>query len=112
MLDLTTAFQTAPYQIKLFDGSILNLKRPTQALYQSLMDVLPMVSDGDDKMKALPVMMDIFTRILNRNEEGKHFAQDEISDEYDIMIVTYVIRDYFEYWNKEMTEQVNFQSAQ
>lgn len=112
MLDLTTAFQTAPYQIKLFDGTILNLKRPTQALYQTLMDVLPMVSDGDDKLQALPLMIDIFTRILNRNEEGKEFSASEISEDYDIMVVTYVIKDYFEYWNKEIADQVNFQITQ
>lgn len=111
MLDLTTAFQTAPYQIKLFDGSILNLKRPTQALYQTLMDVLPMIEDKDQS-KLLPIMIDIFTRILNRNDEGKTFTKDEIEEEFDLMIVVYVVKDYFQYWTKEIADHVNFQITQ
>ena len=57
-------------------------------------------------------MIDIFTRILNRNDEGKTFTKDEVEEEFDLMIVVYVVRDYFQYWTEEIAEQVNFQVTQ
>ena len=57
-------------------------------------------------------MIDIFTRILNRNDEGKTFTKDEIEEEFDLMVVVYVVKDYFQYWTKEIADHVNFQLTQ
>lgn len=112
MLDLTTAFGKNEYEIKLLDGRTLQLKRPTQAIQQTILEILPMVKDKEDEAKAIPLIVELFVRILNRNVNDIEFTNDEIEDEYSLEIMVYVIQDYFIHWNKEIADNVNFQQPQ
>lgn len=104
MLDLASVNNTF-YEIKLIDGTLLKLKRPTQAMQNTLFQLK---EAGDDAMNKL---LDLFVRIMNRNNEGISFTSEDFED-YDIALTTLVIKDYFEFWSKEVMQLVNFQQSQ
>lgn len=111
MLDLTTALGTL-YQIKMADGEVLNLRRPTQALQQSIVNLQKYGSDADKIEEAMSGAINIFTRILNRNTESKEFTEEEVAEEYDYTVALMVITDYLKFYAKEVASKVPFQPAQ
>ena len=110
MLDLT-AINANLYQIKLADGKTYTLKRPTQALYQSIIQIGNMAK-GDVDESTIDLTMDIFCRILNRNTDNKSFSLGELEAEYDFTIALVVISDYMMFYAEEVANNVNFQVAQ
>ena len=106
MLDLTTAFGEL-YQVKLLDGTVLELKRPTQALQNAIVNLQKFGTDGENTSKAMDMAMDIFCRILNRNTNGI-----EYKEEYDYTLALVVITDYLKYYAAEVSNNVNFQVVQ
>lgn len=110
MLDLTP--MNRHYEIRLLDGDTLNLKRPTQAMYETIINLRDMRERENNELQILAAFSNLFTRILNRNEEGRTFTAEELRDNYDFQVVTYVIQDYFTYWQKEVEEEVNFPQDQ
>lgn len=106
MLDLTAAVSTELYEIKMLDGQILHLKRPTQALQQTIVQVKQFEKE---ESKLINCFIDIFIRIINRNKEGITYTKEDIAENYDISIIGLVVKDYFTYWNKEIEQIVNFQ---
>lgn len=111
MLDLSTVLSTDYYRIKLADGRELELRRPTQALQETLMSLKDINPEKVDEA-TLVVLMNIFVRILNRNVNGYEFTYDEIAEEYDVVIALFTIQDYFSYWNQEIEANVNFHVSQ
>lgn len=111
MLDLTSAF-SALYQVKLFDGTVLSLKRPTQALQETILRLQKLGEDAKNSEKIMRETMAIFTRILNRNSEGIEFTQEQIEEDYDYSVALLVIGDYLKYYNQEVVSKINFQVTQ
>ena len=111
MLDLTTAFD-ALYQVKLLDGTVLSIKRPTQALQESIMHLQKLGEDASNVDAVFNETMAIFCRILNRNTDGIQFEQEDIEDEYDFSLALLVIGDYFKFYSQEVARKVNFRTAQ
>lgn len=105
MLDLASV-NNKYYEVKLIDGTLLKLKRPTQAMQNSLLTLKDAGSEN-----AINSMLALFIRIINRNTENKIFTSDDFED-YDIALTTLVIKDYFEFWSKEVMQLVNFQQPQ
>lgn len=110
MLDLT-AINANLYQIKMADGETLTLKRPTQALFESIIKIGELSKNSTDS-KVMEQVMDIFCRILNRNTSNKSFTLGELQDDYDFTVALMVIGDYMKYYADEITAKVNFQVAQ
>ncbi|MBM6776021.1 hypothetical protein H7U34_01825 [Collinsella tanakaei] len=111
MLDLTNAFGEL-YQVKLFDGTVLNLKRPTQALQNAIIGLQKMGGSTKNIEKLMNETMSIFVRVLNRNNEGIEYTVDNIGADYDYSVALLVIGDYLKYYSQEITEKVNFQVVQ
>ena len=111
MLDLTTAFGEL-YQVKLLDSTVLELKRPTQALQNAIINLQKFGTDGENTAKAMDMAMDIFCRILNRNTNGIEYKADEVKEEYDYTLALVVITDYLKYYAAEVSNNVNFQVVQ
>lgn len=107
MLDLTTIYKDVYFELKLFDGTVLKIKRPTQSMAEFAVSLQKI---EDDKM-ALDAVMSFFVRILNRNTTGKVFTVDEIKEDYDVNVIGLVIRSYFDFWNKEVGSKVDFQQG-
>ena len=110
MLDLT-AINANLYQIKMADGETLTLKRPTQALFESIIKIGELSKNSTDS-KVMEQVMEIFCRILNRNTDNKSFTLEELQDDYDFTVALMVIGDYMKYYADEITAKVNFQVAQ
>lgn len=110
MLDLT-AINANLYQIKMADGETLTLKRPTQALFESIIKISELSKNSTDS-KVMEQVMEIFCRILNRNTSNKSFTLGELQDDYDFTVALMVIGDYMKYYADEITAKVNFQLAQ
>lgn len=110
MLDLT-AINANLYQIKMADGETLTLKRPTQALFESIIKISELSKNSTDS-KVMEQVMEIFCRILNRNTSNKSFTLGELQDDYDFTVALMVIGDYMKYYADEITAKVNFQVAQ
>lgn len=110
MLDLT-AINANLYQIKMADGETLTLKRPTQALFESIIKIGELSKNSTDS-KVMEQVMEIFCRILNRNTSNKSFTLGELQDDYDFTVALMVIGDYMKYYADEITAKVNFQLAQ
>ena len=110
MLDLT-ALSGELYEIKLMDGEVYQLKRPTQALYETIIRIGEEAKGGDSS-KVLKEAMDVFLRILNRNTSGRIFKLKELEEDYDFTIAMMVMSDYMKYYATEIKHRVNFQVVQ
>jgi hypothetical protein len=109
MLDLTNIYANKTYDVKLFDGTEIHLKRPTQAIQENIILLQQYQNQQDKAAEVMKAMMDVFVRILNRNADNRLFTLEEIEEDYDISIAMLVIQDYFAFWSKEVTDNVNFQ---
>lgn len=106
MLDLTKIYKEKFYEIKLIDGTELKLKRPTQAMVEY---TLTLKDNKDDDKETLHAISGMFVRVLNRNTEDRVFTREEVDEEYDTQIIAYVIQDYFDFWQRDVNEKVDFQ---
>ena len=111
MLDLS-AIKKNYYEIKLVDGTELNLDKPTQAMVEFCINAMNMAKGDEVNIEAIHALASLFAKILNRNIEGKKFSEEQLSDEYDYQLIAYVIKDYFDYWSAESNKQVVFQVNQ
>lgn len=111
MLDLTAAFSEL-YEVRLFDGTTLQLKRPTQALQESIMRLQEMGSDAKNSTKIMKETIAIFCRVLNRNTQEITFTQEQLEDDYDYSVALLVIGDYLQFYANEVAQKVNFRTTQ
>lgn len=111
MLDLT-ALCGSMYEIKLLDGHVYRLRRPTQALYETLLRVGELAKDEGKMDDVMSETMDILAQVLNRNDEGAEFTREQLEDEYDFSIAMTVIGDYMKFYADEIQSRVNFPAAQ
>ena len=111
MLDLTTLCGNL-YEIKMADGEVLHLKRPTQGMYQRMIDLGQETNNGENTTAVMEIAMDMFTKIINQNDKGKQFTQEELSKDYNFTIALMVMNDYMTYYANEIGNKVNFQPAQ
>lgn len=111
MLDLTAVFTNTYYELKMLDGQVLNLKRPTQGIQQSVLDIVPYF-DKKPSVEAIEKALSLFTQIINNNVENIEYTEEQIKEDYSLAIVMYVFEDYFRFWNEEVNKNVNFHHAQ
>lgn len=112
MLDLAVICGSL-YEIKLLDGTVLKLKRPTQEMYETILSLSKSVKkmeDGD--MGIIDAVMEVFTAILNRNDKGIKFTKEQLSDDYDFLVAMTVMSDYMKFYSQEIKSKVDFQVVQ
>ena len=110
MLDLTL-LNDKFYELRLLDGTELKLNRPTQAMVQLTLTIQEL-SQADKRTDTINALTELFTAVLNRNTDGKTYSAAQLAKEYDFGTINFVIEDYFNFWNKEVEEKVNFQQSQ
>jgi hypothetical protein len=108
MLDLQKTVKEMFYDIKLIDGTELQLKRPKQGMVEFVVGLQGYVNSNKE-LEVIDGFKKIFVDILNRNINNVTFSADDIGEEYDISIIAMVIKDYFQFWNDDMQKQVDFQ---
>lgn len=100
ILDLTQ-FQEKFMEMKLLDGSELNLKKPTQAIVISLMAFEQKAKEcKKDVNKMLTLMDDMMILILNHNKEGRVFSMADLGDSYTFEIQMAIIQAYTKFMNE------------
>lgn len=104
MLDLGGIIENY-YEVRLLDGKELKLKRPTQAMIESI-SVMDKLTDNTEILRGFSRL---FARILNRNTEGLVFKSEDLVEQYDFTVVMLLVKDYFNYWREDTEKQVNFQ---
>lgn len=90
MIDLSKRKQEL-YKIKLEDGTILKLKKPTQAM---LMTMIDLSQEKEDENEVLKGVFSILTRVFNRNTDNRVFSQEEIQEMLDLEIAMEILKDY------------------
>lgn len=110
MLDLTEICGQL-YEIKLADGNVYKLKRPTQGLYETIVR-LGKLTQADNTQELMGECLKVLVRILNRNTEGKEFSLEEVEEDYDFTIAMMVMSDYMKFYANEISNRVNFRDAQ
>lgn len=111
MLDLST-FTNNYYEIKLIDGTVLQLARPTQALQETLLKIKELSAQMQEG-EAINWTMETVVRVLNRNVNDRTFTLEDLDKEgIDLSIGLLIIKDYFTYWNDEVLQKVDFPKAQ
>lgn len=107
MLDLTILNQNY-FEIKMLDGSILNLKKLTQKmlLKTTFLDKeIEKANKNKDFEKILNLNVDRLHLILNNNKEGKVITKEEI-EEFNAEIITAIIVAYSK-WMQEFNSNPN-----
>lgn len=97
MIDLSKK-STELYKIKLEDGTILKLKKPTQAMLVTMMEM----SKAQEELEVLNELFSLITRIFNRNVNNMTFTQEEIEEMLDLEIAMEIVQDYLENTLKEL----------
>lgn len=90
MIDLSKRKQEL-YKIKLEDSTILKLKKPTQAM---LMTMIDLSQEKEDENEVLKGVFSILTRVFNRNTDNRVFSQEEIQEMLDVEIAMEILQDY------------------
>ncbi len=101
MLDLRELKQKAPYQMKLEDGTVLDIKLPPQALLEKM---VKLENYQGSTQEAIEAIYDITTDIFNNNTNNLTFTSGDIKDNYDFAICSFILQDYLQEVNKHLGE--------
>lgn len=93
MIDLSKRKQEL-YKIRLEDGTILKLKKPTQSM---LMTMINFSKDFSDEFELINELFVLLTKIFNRNINDKTFTCDDIQEMLDVEIAMEILQDYLTY---------------
>lgn len=99
MIDLSTRAQEL-YSIKLNDGKILKLNKPTQKLLLKMMELQSYTNAQD----ALDAIYEVITDIFNKNVDGVVFTRTQLEDMLDLEITVIIIEDYLKSTVKQLGE--------
>jgi hypothetical protein len=95
MLDLSV-FQEKTLDIKLLDGSIIKIKKPTQALIIEVMK-LRGINEQDDGVEIISTLSGLVHKILNSNNTGKTFTKEFIDETLDFNMCMAIVQAYGEF---------------
>lgn len=101
MLDLGKVKQEQ-YKIKLADGTVLKLKKPTQAMLITLYE-MKNLEDSED-IEVLEKLSEFLLRIFNRNLNDIIYTKDDIEEMLDIESTMIFLNDYFDFHYKKLGE--------
>lgn len=98
MIDLN-AFKETTEEVKLFNGEIINLKKPTQQMIIDMMALQDDINKKDSK-KLIEKVNKLLISILNHNAENKQFDIDYIKNNFTYETMLAFIKAYGEFANK------------
>lgn len=101
MLDLRELKAKAPYQMRLENGTVLDIKLPTQAL---LVKMIQLENYEGGTADVLDELFEITTDIFNNNTNNLTFTLEDIKSNYDFTICSFIIQDYLQEVSKNLGE--------
>jgi hypothetical protein len=106
MLDLNV-FQDRFFDIKLFDGEVIHLPKPTQATILKLTKLEGDIKKhGEDSEKLLASFTELILHILNTNKEGRKFTAKWVDDNLNFSMNKAILEGYMEFAN-DLTSDPN-----
>lgn len=101
MLDLGKLKQDL-YKIKLADGTILKIKKPTHAMLLTMVEFRNI--DGKEDIELLDDLYTLILRILNRNTNDIEFSMEDIQEMFDLDTTLLILKDYMDFSFKQLGE--------
>ena len=101
MLDLGKLKQDL-YKIKLADGTILKIKKPTQAMLLTMVEFRN--ADEKEDIELLGDLYALMLRIFNRNTNDIKFSMDDIQEMFALETALIVLKDYMDFSFKQLGE--------
>lgn len=101
MLDLRKIKQDL-YKIKLADGTILKIKKPTQAMLLTMVEFRN--ADEKEDIELLGDLYVLMLRIFNRNTNDIEFSMDDIQEMFALETALIVLKDYMDFSFKQLGE--------
>lgn len=104
MLDLSV-LKDKTYDIKLENGEMLHIKKPTQRLMKYVTEIHRLnVTDGLTEEDKVDKIFEFVVTIFNHNTDDKKFKKPQIEDMFDISIASYIVQDYLNFTTKILSD--------
>lgn len=100
ILDLSV-FKEQTLDIKLLDGTQINIKKPNQEFMIKLLGFKEEASKRSNSVDSLELMKELVLDVLNFNKNGRQFTAEDIAD-YDLVIQQAIIKAYTNFINEVM----------
>lgn len=100
ILDLSV-FKEQTLDIKLLDGTQINIKKPNQEFMIKLLGFKEESSKRSNSVDSLELMKELVLDVLNFNKNGRKFTAEDIAD-YDLVIQQAIIKAYTNFINEVM----------
>lgn len=100
ILDLSV-FKEQTLDIKLLDGTQINIKKPNQEFMIKLLGFKEESSKRSNSIDSLELIKDLVLDVLNFNKNGRKFTAEDIAD-YDLVIQQAIIKAYTNFINEVM----------
>ena len=100
ILDLSV-FKEQTLDIKLLDGTQINIKKPNQEFMIKLLGFKEEASKRSNSVDSLELMKELVLDVLNFNKNGRKFTAEDIAD-YDLVIQQAIIKAYTNFINEVM----------
>lgn len=101
MLDLGKIKQDL-YKIKLADGTILKIKKPTQAMLLTMVEFRN--ADEKEDIELLGDLYALMLRIFNRNTNDREFSMEDMQEMFALETALIVLKDYMDFSFKQLGE--------
>lgn len=106
MLDLSL-LNNKTFDVKLFDGSVLNIRKPNNELFKETQKMANIAKANKEDDKIIPVTYSFLTKVFNRNMNDRKFTQQQIESEIPLDIAVILINEYSKFIS-EVMKSANF----
>lgn len=96
MLDLSV-LSGRTWELRLFDGSIINIRKPSQKMVMEMMLYERLFKEAGREAEKIEKLAELVRDILNNNTDGKEFTKDFVNSEFSFDIAFAVIKGYMEF---------------
>lgn len=103
ILDLSV-YQEETFDIKLLDGSIVKIKKPSQEFLMKLIGFKDSIRNEKDVEEQLGAIKELTLDILNYNKDNRKFTEEDIVD-YDFIILKAIFEGYSNFINEVLARK-------
>lgn len=96
MLDLSV-LKEKYWELKMFDGEVLLIKRPSQKMIMDMMGFEDTFKKEENPKIRIDAFVGMLSQILNNNINGKKLSDDYIASVFDFTIGMAVVQNYMEF---------------
>lgn len=87
------------YELKWFDGTLLQIPLPSQTELTTLISVM---SGDNSEAKQIEMVFIFLYNLLNKNKQNKNITMEQFNEKIDLNIAIVILQDYSEFCSKEL----------